>query len=72
MLKMQQELQGLNGHFILNKSNIKWKKTSKPAAAALPMAWRVERPLLPTRLLPVPEKAAVPKPSEEDEDEDID
>lgn len=44
----------------------------EPAAAALPMAWRVDRPLLPTRLLPAPEAAAVPRPSEEDEDEDID
>lgn len=68
MLKMQQEMQGLNSHFILN---VEMEKMSKPAAAALPMAWRVERPLLPTRLLPVPEKAAVTKPSEEDEDEDI-
>lgn len=44
----------------------------KPAAAALPMACSVDRPLLPSRLLPVPDPAAVPKPSDEDEDEDMD
>lgn len=36
------------------------------------MAWRVERPLLPSRHLPAPEAAATPKPSEEEDEDDTD
>lgn len=52
-----------------NKSSI---GGTEPAAAALPMACRVDRPLLPNRILPAPEAAAAPRPSEEDEEEDMD
>lgn len=58
-------------HFEPVFNNDPRKKDVEPAAAALPMAWRVDRPLLPNRFLPAPETAAVPKPSEEDEEEDI-
>lgn len=43
-----------------------------PAAAALPIAWRVDRPLLPSRHRPAPEPAASPKPSEDEDEDDTD
>lgn len=59
----------------MNRPSLEVHLNVSPAAAALPMACRVERPLLPSRLraaavaeLAEPET----KPSEDEEDDDMD
>lgn len=67
---LHRQQQPYNGLWV--KSRMKWRRAVVPAAAALPMACSVDRPLLPSRLRPPPLPAAEPKPSDEDDEDDMD